>query len=101
MYRRIDVYGLLLAHYSNRFHSLCKIMSSVPGSWGPQSRALRGELNPANISWPFAWWGFDVIGPVNPTSSKGHAYVLAATDSFSKWAEAVALHKVDAKEVVE
>ena len=59
------------------------------------------ELNPASISWPFAWWGFDVVGPINPSSSKGHAYILAATDYFSKWAEVAALKKVGAKEVID
>ncbi|KAK2997595.1 hypothetical protein RJ639_025679 [Escallonia herrerae] len=45
-------------------------------------------------SWPFAAWGMDVIGPFTPPSSKGHRYILAATDYFSKWAEAIALRDV-------
>ncbi|XP_070034843.1 uncharacterized protein [Nicotiana tomentosiformis] len=41
-------------------------------------------------SWPFDAWGLDVVGPLQK-SSGGHLYILAATDYFSKWAEAVAL----------
>ena len=58
-------------------------------------------LHYADVSWPFAWWGLDIVGPINPTSSKGHAYILAATDYFSKWAEALALKNTRAKEVIE
>ncbi|XP_070022888.1 uncharacterized protein [Nicotiana sylvestris] len=42
--------------------------------------------------------GLDVIGPL-PKSSGGHLYILAATDYFSKWAEAVALKEVKRKNV--
>ncbi|KAK3000926.1 hypothetical protein RJ639_021168 [Escallonia herrerae] len=45
-------------------------------------------------SWLFAAWGMDIIGPFTPPSSKGHRYILAATDYFSKWAEAIALRDV-------
>ena len=31
----------------------------------------------------------DVIGPINPPTSKGHRFILAITDYFSKWAEVV------------
>ncbi|XP_019150530.1 PREDICTED: uncharacterized protein LOC109147323 [Ipomoea nil] len=48
-------------------------------------------LHPTVASWPFDAWGLDVVGPITPKSSAGHAYILAATDYFSKWAEAVAL----------
>ncbi|XP_019190539.1 PREDICTED: uncharacterized protein LOC109184998 [Ipomoea nil] len=48
-------------------------------------------LHPTIASWPFDAWGLDVVGPITPMSSAGHAYILAATDYFSKWAEAVSL----------
>jgi hypothetical protein len=31
---------------------------------------------------PFTQWGLDVIGPINPKSSKGHSYILTTTDYF-------------------
>jgi len=56
-------------------------------------------LHPTNMSWPFEMWGMDVVGPINPPSSKGHRFILAATDYFSKWAEAIALKEVKAENV--
>ncbi|KAL0456114.1 UNVERIFIED_CONTAM: hypothetical protein Slati_0950600 [Sesamum latifolium] len=51
-----------------------------------------GPLHPTIASWPFDAWGLDVVGPLTK-SSGGHLYILAATDYFSKWAEAVPLKK--------
>ncbi|XP_049405316.1 uncharacterized protein LOC125868805 [Solanum stenotomum] len=55
-------------------------------------------LHPTIASWPFDAWGLDVVGPL-PKSSGGHLYILAATDYFSKWAEAVALKEVKKENV--
>ncbi|XP_049372499.1 uncharacterized protein LOC125837412 [Solanum verrucosum] len=49
-------------------------------------------------SWPFNAWGLDVVGPL-PKSFGGHLYILAMTDYFSKWAEAVALKEVKKENV--
>ncbi|XP_020412323.1 uncharacterized protein LOC109947171 [Prunus persica] len=51
-------------------------------------------------SWPFDAWGLDVVGPIAPKSSDDHSYILAATDYFSKSAEAVPLKKVKQENVV-
>ena len=44
------------------------------------------------IPWPFHTWGLDLIGPINPPSN-GHIWILAATEHFSKWVEAIPLKK--------
>ncbi|PIN22864.1 Ribonuclease H [Handroanthus impetiginosus] len=49
-------------------------------------------LHPTVASWPFDAWGLDVVGPITPKSSVGHAYILA---------EVVPLRKVKKKTVVE
>ncbi|KAL0287452.1 UNVERIFIED_CONTAM: hypothetical protein Sradi_7124800 [Sesamum radiatum] len=51
-------------------------------------------------SWPLDAWGLDVVGPLMK-SSGGHLYILAATDYFSKWAEAVPLKEVKKENVVD
>ena len=51
-------------------------------------------------SWPFDAWGIDVIGPIDPPSSMGHRFILAATDYFSKWVEAVPLREVKSDNVI-
>ncbi|KAM1268006.1 hypothetical protein ACFX2I_000363 [Malus domestica] len=57
-------------------------------------------LHPTATSWPFDAWGLDVVGPITPKSSAGEAYILAATDYFSKWAEALPLKEVKKETVV-
>ena len=42
--------------------------------------------------WPFHTWGLDLVGPVNPLS-RGYIWILVATEYFTKWTEAVPLHK--------
>ena len=51
-------------------------------------------------SWPFDAWRLDVVGPITPKSSAGEAYILVATDYFSKWAEALTLREVKKETVV-
>ena len=41
-------------------------------------------LHPIIKPWPFRGWGMDFIGQINPPSSKGHRFVLDATDYFTK-----------------
>ncbi|XP_073259793.1 uncharacterized protein [Populus alba] len=49
--------------------------------------------------WPFAMWGIDVIGPVNPKASNGHKFILVAIDYFTKWVEASSYAHVTQKVV--
>ena len=48
-------------------------------------------MHPIIKPWTFRSWGLDFIGQINPRSSKGHRFVLVATDYFTKWTEAVPL----------
>ena len=42
----------------------------------------------------------DLIGPISPPMSKGHHFILAITDYFSKWAEVVPLKEVKTPNVI-
>lgn len=57
-------------------------------------------LHPMMSSWPFESWGTDVIGPIDPPSSQGHRFILAAIDYFSKWEEAIPLRHVTSQHVL-
>ena len=51
-------------------------------------------------SWPFESWGIDIVGPISSSSTKGHQFILAITNYFSKWAEAIPLAEVKTSNVV-
>ena len=57
-------------------------------------------MNPIIKPWPFRGWGMDMIGQINPSSSKGHQWVLAATNYFTKWVEAVPMRSVASRDVI-
>ena len=40
------------------------------------------------------------LGPISPSLTKGHRFILAITDYFSKWAEAIPLIEVETSNVV-
>ena len=48
-------------------------------------------LHPMYSLLPFEMWGMSVIGTINTPTSKGYQFILAITDYFSKWAEAIPL----------
>ena len=53
----------------------------------------RGFLNPLSSPWPFAQWGFDIIGPF-PKAAGNKKYLLVGTDYFTKWVEAKPLANI-------
>ena len=59
------------------------------------------ELHPIIKPWPFRGWRLDFIGEIHPSSSKGHRFVLVATDYLTKWTEVVALKNMTHREVIE
>jgi hypothetical protein len=59
------------------------------------------ELHRINKPWPFRGWRLDFIGEIYPSSSKGHRFVLVATDCFTKWTKVVALKNMTHREVIE
>ena len=58
------------------------------------------SLQPISVEEPFSPWVLDVVGPINPKSSKFHLYILTTTDFFTKWKETIALKKEDSKELI-
>jgi hypothetical protein len=50
--------------------------------------------------WPFRGWGMDMIGKINLPSSKGHQYILAITDYFTKCVEDIPMKSVTSKDVI-
>jgi hypothetical protein len=44
------------------------------------------QLQTIPVTWPFACWGLDMIGPFKKAQG-GYTHVLVAIDKFSKWIE--------------
>ena len=57
------------------------------------------ELTAIFCPWPFAKWGFDVIGPL-PVGPGGVKFAIVAVDYFTKWVEAIALARITEQNVV-
>ncbi|WVZ52500.1 hypothetical protein U9M48_003554 [Paspalum notatum var. saurae] len=51
-----------------------------------QHHLLAQQLQNIPVSWPFACWGLDMIGPFKKAQG-GYTHVLVAIDKFTKWIE--------------
>ena len=88
---RVGYYWLTLFKYA---HAHVRKCDTCQRSGGRQVKAA-GPLKPVIISKPFAKWGIDIIGEINPNSSLQQKYILTTTDYFTRWVEAIPLHKVN------
>jgi hypothetical protein len=57
-------------------------------------------LHPIIKPCPFCGWALDFVDQIYPALSKGHRFVLVATDYFTKWMEAVPLKNTTQREVI-
>ncbi|XP_059650250.1 uncharacterized protein LOC132296016 [Cornus florida] len=55
---------------------------------GPMQWVPAMEMQLLVKPWPFRGWAMDLIGKINLPSSKGHHWIILATDYFTKWVEA-------------
>src|SRR4051812_1803620 len=51
--------------------------------------ALASELKTILLSWSFAAWGLDMVGPLKKSSKGGRTHLLVAVGKLTKWIEAV------------
>jgi hypothetical protein len=58
-------------------------------------------LQPVSISGPFEQWGIEIIGEINPNSSKQHKYIPTTIDYFTQWLEVIPLTHVNEKVVIQ
>jgi hypothetical protein len=57
-------------------------------------------LQPVTVDAPFQQWGIEIIGPINPSSSQQHKYILTSMDYFTRWFKVVPLKVVNTNQVV-
>ncbi|XP_015696270.1 uncharacterized protein LOC102703896 [Oryza brachyantha] len=68
--------------------------------FGNIQRSLASAMNPIIKPWPFRGWGIDMIRQIYPQSSKGHKFLLAAIDYFTKSVKAIPLKRVTSADVI-
>jgi hypothetical protein len=51
------------------------------------------------ITWPFAVWGLDIVGPLRKAPG-GYSHLLVAIDKFSKWVEVCPIMNLRAEQAV-
>ena len=52
-----------------------------------------GTLNPFTSPWPFAQWGFDIVGSF-PKATRNQKWLLVGIDYFIKWVEVEPLSNI-------
>jgi transposase InsO family protein len=68
--------------------------------FGDIQSAPASMLHPIIKPWTFRGWGLDFIGEIHPYSSRGHRFVLVATDYFTKCTEVMPLKNMTHKELI-
>ena len=94
--RRAGFYWPTMFDDCSRYYKGCEACQK----FGDIQLAPASMLNLIIKPWPFRGWALDFIGQIHPSSSKGHHFILVATDYFTKWIEVVPLKNMTHKEVI-
>jgi hypothetical protein len=70
-------------------------------NFGSIRRVLALAMNPIIKPRPFRGWAIDLIRQIYPPSSKGHKFVLVATNYFTKWVEAIPINTVTTDNMID
>ena len=62
--------------------------------YGPLKHLPIVDLQYVIKSWPFRGWAVDAIGKISPSYSKGHGFIILASNYFTKWIEAKPLQTI-------
>jgi hypothetical protein len=57
------------------------------------------ELQTIPLTWPFAVWGLDILGPF-PRAQGGYRYLYIAINKFTKWVEVEPVCTIPARSAV-
>nr|XP_020149256.1 uncharacterized protein K02A2.6-like [Aegilops tauschii subsp. strangulata] len=64
------------------------------GSTRKTSHKRASALKTIPLTWSFAVWGLDMVGPLQ-TGASGFTHLLVVVDKFTKWIEAKLIKKLD------
>jgi transposase InsO family protein len=68
--------------------------------FGRQTNVPAAELQTIPITWPFATWGLDIVGPFK-VAKGGFTHIFVAIDKFTKWVEVKPVARITAAKAVE
>jgi hypothetical protein len=85
-----------MLNYCFRYYNGCELCQKFRDVQLAPIAMLHHIIKP----WPFHGWTLDFVAQIHPASSKGHPFVLAATDYFTKSTEAVPLKNMRHREVI-
>jgi hypothetical protein len=60
---------------------------------------MHAALKTIPLTWSFAFWGLDMVGPFK-TAPGGLTHLLVAVDKFTKWIEAKPIKKLDGSSTI-
>jgi transposase InsO family protein len=64
-----------------------------------KTNLLAHTLQMITVTWPFAVWGIDIVGPLRK-APRGYTHLLIAIDKFSKWVEVRPITNLRAEQAV-
>jgi hypothetical protein len=80
-------------------HTLCRKCAICQKTYGHVQKATF-LLQLVSVHFPFHQWVLDIIGPINPTSSQQHKYIITETYYFTRWFEVAPLKVVNTSQVI-
>ncbi|GFX35426.1 retrovirus-related Pol polyprotein from transposon opus [Trichonephila clavipes] len=93
-----DIDDGVLVHMSQYAVKICKTCQLRRGLTSRDRIPITPIVRPEN---PFEVWSVDCIGPLEPSSRRGHKYIICAVDICTRWAQAVSVRNIKAKTTCE
>ena len=78
-----------------------KLVRSCEGCqyYARQTHLPAQALQTIPVTWPFAVWGLDMVGPLQKAPG-GYTHLLVAIDKFSKWIKARSITRIKSEQAV-
>jgi transposase InsO family protein len=88
-------------YWPNAVADATKIVCTCQGCqfYARQTHLPAQALQTIPITWPFAVWGLDLVGPLQK-APEGYTHLLVAIDKFSKWIEVRPLNSIRSEQAV-
>jgi hypothetical protein len=94
--RRVGFYWPTMMDDCIKYQKGCKVCQRFRNIQLAHVSVMNSIVKP----WPFRGWGLDFIGEIHHGSSKGHWFILVATDYFTKWTKVVLLRNMTHREII-